>query len=264
FRSSANLATAYGLAVSGTMLMTTVLSNIVFRHLWHWGLVRGTLLIAGLMTVDLSFFSANLAKISEGGWLPLTLGIALFTLMTTWKRGRTLLAARMRRESIGLDAFVTSLSSTSCARVPGTAIFLTANPEGVPHALLHTMKHMKTLHERIVILAVRTLDVPRVGEDERMELETLADNFHRIILRFGFMEEPNVPDVLFRQNQLPLNGMETVFILSRESLIPKVGSEMALWREKLFIALFRNAGSAIPYFKLPPNSVVEIGAQVLL
>ncbi|MDE1942833.1 MAG: potassium transporter Kup [Betaproteobacteria bacterium] len=264
FQSSANLATAYGLAVSGTMLITTVLANIVFQRLWHWGLLRGGLLIAGLMTVDLSFFSANLAKISEGGWLPLAMGIGLFILMTTWKRGRTLLAARMRRESIGLDAFVASLATTSCARVPGTAIFLTANPEGVPHALLHTMKHMKTLHERIVILAVRTLEVPRTSEDRRMEVEALAHNFYRVTLRFGFMEEPNVPNVLFRQEVLPLQEMETVFILSRESLIPRVGSEMALWREKLFITLFRNAGSAIPYFKLPPNTVVEIGAQVLL
>ncbi|MDE2341921.1 MAG: potassium transporter Kup [Betaproteobacteria bacterium] len=264
FHSSANLATAYGLAVSGTMLITTILANIVFQRLWHWGLVRGSLLIAGLMTVDLSFFSANLAKISEGGWLPLAMGIGLFTLMTTWKRGRTLLAARMRRESIGLETFVASLASTSCARVPGTAVFLTANPEGVPHALLHTMKHMKALHERIVILAVRTLEVPRTSEDRRMEVEALAHNFYRVTLRFGFLEEPNVPNVLFRQNALPLQEMETVFILSRESLIPKVGSEMALWREKLFITLFRNAGSAIPYFKLPPNTVVEIGAQVLL
>ncbi|MDE1990468.1 MAG: potassium transporter Kup [Betaproteobacteria bacterium] len=264
FRSSANLATAYGLAVSGTMLMTTVLANVVFRRLWHWGLVRGGLLVAGLMSVDLSFFSANLVKLSEGGWLPLALGLGLFILMTTWKRGRLLLALRMRKESIGLDTFVASLSSTSCARVPGTAIFLTANPDGVPHALLHTMKHMKSLHERVVILAVRTLEIPRVPEDQHMALETLANNFHRITLHFGFMEEPNVPDVLFKQDKLPLNEMDTVFILSRESLIPKVGSEMALWREKLFIAMFRNAGSAIPYFKLPPNKVVEIGAQVLL
>ncbi len=264
FKSSANLATAYGLAVSGTMLMTTVLANIVFRRLWHWGALRGGMLIVGLMTVDVSFFSANLAKISEGGWLPLTLGLGIFVLMTTWKRGRTLLALRMRKESIGLDAFVASLSATSCVRVPGTAVFLTANPEGVPHALLHTMKHMKTLHERIVILAVRTPEIPRVDEQNRLELEPLPNNFHRATLHFGFMEEPNVPEVLFDQNRLPMNEMETVFILSRESLIPKVGSEMALWREKLFIAMFRNAGSAIPYFKLPPNKVVEIGAQVLL
>lgn len=264
FRSSANLATAYGLAVSGTMLMTTVLANIVFRRLWHWGALRGSLLIAGLMTVDVSFLSANLAKISEGGWLPLTLGIGIFLLMTTWKRGRALLAMRMRKESIALDTFVSSLSSTSCTRVPGTAVFLTANPDGVPHALLHVMKHMKTLHERVVILAVRTAEVPHIAQEHRMELESLPSNFYRVILHFGFKEEPNIPDVLFSQSLLDLNEMETVFILSRESLIPKMGSDMALWREKLFITMFRNAGSAIPYFKLPPNKVVEIGAQVLL
>ncbi len=264
FKSSANLATAYGLAVSGTMLMTTVLANTVFRRLWHWGLLRGGMLIAGLMTVDVSFFSANLAKISDGGWLPLTLGLGLFILMTTWKRGRVLLAQRMRKESIGLDAFVNGLTSTSCARVPGTAVFLTANPEGVPHALLHTMNHMKTLHERIIILAVRTQDIPRVPDEQRMTLEALPNNFYRATVHFGFMEEPHIPGVLFQQSHLPLQEMDTVFILSRESLIPQVGSEMPLWREKLFIAMFRNAGSAIPYFKLPPNKVVEIGAQVLL
>jgi KUP system potassium uptake protein len=264
FKSSANLATAYGLAVSGTMLLTTVLANIVFRRLWHWGAIRGTLLVAGLMTVDMSFFSANLIKIEEGGWFPLTLGLCIFTLMTTWKKGRTLLAEHMRKESIELGPFVASFSASSCVRVPGTAIYLTANPDGVPHALLHTLKHMKSLHERIVVLAVRTLEVPHAPEDRRIEYEALPGNFHRIILRFGFMEEPNIPEVLYKQAILPIEPMETVFILSRESLIPKVGSEMALWREKLFIAMFRNAGSAIPYFKLPANQVVEIGAQVLL
>lgn len=264
FKTSANLATAYGLAVSGTMLITTILANVVFRRMWAWGFIRGGLLIAAFMTVDLSFFGANMVKIEEGGWFPLTLGIGLFTLMTTWKRGRMLLAERMKQEAIDLMPFVSALSPESVTRVQGTAVYLSANPDGVPHAMLHTMKHIKVLHERIVILAVKTLDVPFVSADQRLQYEALPNQFYRMVIQFGFMEEPNVPQVLFSQKLLPLEEMDTVFMLSRESLIPKVESEMAFWREKLFITMFRNAGSAVTYFKLPSNKVIEIGSQVVL
>jgi KUP system potassium uptake protein len=264
FKSSANLATAYGLAVSGTMLITTILANVVFRRQWAWGVVRGALVIGTFMVVDLSFFSANAVKIEEGGWFPLTLGIMLFTLMTTWKRGRVLLAERMDKETIDLLPFVSALSSDSVTRVPGTAVYLSANPDGVPHAMLHTLKHIKVLHERIVILAVKTLDVPFVSAHQRLHYEALPNQFHRMVIQFGFMEEPDVPNVLFNQKFLPMEEMDTVFMLSRESLIPKVGSEMAFWREKLFITMFRNAGSAVTYFKLPSNKVIEIGSQVVL
>jgi KUP system potassium uptake protein len=246
------------------MLITTILANVVFRRQWAWGVVRGALVIGTFMVVDLSFFSANAVKIEEGGWFPLTLGIMLFTLMTTWKRGRVLLAERMDKEAIDLLPFVSALSSDSVTRVPGTAVYLSANPDGVPHAMLHTLKHIKVLHERIVILAVKTLDVPFVSAHQRLHYEALPNQFHRMVIQFGFMEEPNVPQVLFNQKFLPMEEMDTVFMLSRESLIPKVGSEMAFWREKLFITMFRNSGSAVTYFKLPSNKVIEIGSQVVL
>ncbi len=264
FKTSASLASAYGIAVSGTMLMTTILAFIVVRRLWGWGMVRGGLLIAALLVVDIAFFSANLIKIEEGGWFPLTLGFGIFILMTTWKRGRALLSERMKQEAIDLEPFVEALLPNSIVRVPGTAIFLTTNPDGVPSALMHNMKHNKVLHERIVILAVKVLDIPHVPEGEGIVYKALANNFHRFIIHFGFIDEPNLPKVLSNQKILSIEPMETSFFLSRETLIPKAGSEMALWREKLFVTMFRNAGSAIPFFRLPPNRVLEIGAQVVL
>jgi KUP system potassium uptake protein len=264
FRSSASLATAYGIAVTGTMSVTTVLAFIVVRKLWGWGMLRGALLIGAFLTVDLAFFGANLLKIAEGGWFPLSLGFIIFTLMTTWKRGRVLLADRMKRESLDLVPFVDSLTEDSIHRVPGTAIFLTANPDSVPHALLHNMKHNKVIHERVIVLSVRILDVPHVGMQERIEYNSLSKNFHRMVLKFGFKDDPNVPKALHAQDVLHIEPMDTSYFLSREMLIPKASPRMALWREKLFVAMFRNAGSAIPFFRIPPNRVVEIGTQVVL
>ena len=264
FRTSSSLASAYGIAVTGTMTVTSLLAFIVVRRLWGWGLIRGALLILPLMTIDLAFFGANLIKVEEGGWFPLVLASVIFTLMTTWKQGRVLLAERMKRESIALEPFVESLSPDSVVRVSGTAVFLTANPEGVPHALLHNLKHNKVLHERVVILNVLVQEIPHVPVDERIEYRDLQNGFHRMIVRFGFKDEPNLPKALFAQKILALEPMDTSYFLSREMLIPKAGHKMALWREKLFVAMFRNAGSAIPFFRLPPNRVVEIGAQVVL
>ncbi|NNM83530.1 MAG: potassium transporter Kup [Burkholderiales bacterium] len=264
FRSSASLASAYGIAVTGTMAVTTILAFIVVRRLWGWGRVRGGLLIAFLLAIDLSFFSANLIKIEEGGWFPLVLASVIFTLMTTWKRGRVLLAERLKRDSIDLLPFVESLSPNSVTQVPGTAIFLTANPEGVPHALLHNLKHNKVLHERVLILNVKVQEIPHVPAADRIEYDALENNFHRMILNFGFKDEPNLPKILFSQKILELDSMDTSFFLSREMLIPKPSNRMALWREKLFVAMFRNSGSAVPFFRIPPNRVVEIGAQIVL
>ena len=264
FRTSSSLASAYGIAVTGTMTVTSLLAFIVVRRLWGWGLIRGALLILPLMTIDLAFFGANLIKIEEGGWFPLVLASVIFTLMTTWKQGRVLLAERMKRESIALEPFVASLSRDSVVRVSGTAVFLTANPEGVPHALLHNLKHNKVLHERVVILNVLVQEIPHVPVDERIEYRDLQNGFHRMIVRFGFKDEPNLPKALFAQKIQALEPMDTSYFLSREMLIPKAGHKMALWREKLFVAMFRNAGSAVPFFRLPPNRVVEIGAQVVL
>lgn len=264
FRSSSNLATAYGLAVTGTMFITTILAFIVVRKLWGWGLIRGTLLIAAFLTVDFAFFGANLIKIEEGGWFPLTLGIIIFTMMTTWKRGRATLAVRMKSGAAELLPFIDILSADSVIRVPGTAAFLTADPDVVPQALLHNMKHNKVLHERVLILNVSILDIPHVPAVERIEYTALPKNFHRIIVQFGFKDDPNLPKALSAQKILALEQEDTSYFLSREMLIPKAGSRMALWREKLFVTMYRNAGSIIPFFRLPPNRVVSIGTQVVL
>ncbi|MBU6468241.1 MAG: potassium transporter Kup, partial [Betaproteobacteria bacterium] len=264
FKSSASLAAAYGIAVTGTMFITSILAFVVVHKLWGWSILKGGILISLLLFVDGIFFSANLVKVEEGGWLPLSFGLVIFTLMTTWKKGRVLLAQRLKREAIDLIPFVKSISSDSITHVPGAAVFLTSNPDGVPSALMHNMKHNKVIHEKVVILAVRVLDVPHVSLDSRVVYNKINDVFHQVTLRFGFMDEPNVPEALFSQNHVTLESFETSFFLSRETLIPRTGSEMSFWREKLFVAMFRNAGSAIPFFKIPPNRVVEIGAQVVL
>jgi KUP system potassium uptake protein len=266
FRTSTSLAAAYGIAVTGTMAITSILAFIVVRKLWGWGWIRGGLLITFLLSIDLAFFSANMIKIEEGGWFPLVFGFGVFLLMTTWKHGRQLLRDRLQRDALDLLPFANSMDAASVTRVAGTAVFLTANPDGVPHALLHNMKHNKVLHEQVVVLCVRILDIPHVVDEERIEHQALANNFHRLIVQFGFKDEPDIPKALelgARQG-LPLNPMETSFFIGRETLIPKVGSDMPVWREKLFIAMYRNAGSVVSYFKIPPNSVVELGTQVIL
>lgn len=266
FRTSTSLAAAYGIAVTGTMAITSILAFIVVRKLWGWGWIRGGLLIISLLTIDLAFFSANAIKIEEGGWFPLVFGLGVFLLMTTWKRGRQLLRERLQRDALDLVPFAGTMGSASVTRVAGTAVFLTANPDGVPHALLHNMKHNKVLHEHVVVLCVRMLDIPHVLDEERIEHQALSNNFHRLIVRFGFKDEPDIPKALelCARQGLPLDPMETSFFIGRETLIPKVGSDMPVWREKLFIAMYRNAGSVVGFFKIPPNSVVELGTQVIL
>jgi KUP system potassium uptake protein len=224
------------------------------------------LLITFLLSIDLAFFSANMIKIEEGGWFPLVFGFGVFLLMTTWKQGRQLLRDRLQRDALDLLPFANSMDAASVTRVAGTAVFLTANPDGVPHALLHNMKHNKVLHQQVVVLCVRILDIPYVEDEARIEHQALANNFHRLIVRFGFKDEPDLPQALAlgAQQGLPLNPMETSFFIGRETLIPKVGSDMPVWREKLFIAMYRNAGSVVSFFKIPPNSVVELGTQVIL
>lgn len=266
FRTSTSLAAAYGIAVTGTMAITSILAFIVVRKLWGWGWIRGGLLITFLLSIDLAFFSANAIKIEEGGWFPLVFGLGVFLLMTTWKRGRQLLRDRLQRDALDLAPFAENMSPASVTRVAGTAVFLTANPDGVPHALLHNMKHNKVLHEHVVVLCVRILDIPHVPDEERIEHQALSNSFHRLVVRFGFKDEPDIPKALElgARRGLPLDPMETSFFIGRETLIPKVGSDMPVWREKLFIAMYRNAGSVVSYFKIPPNSVVEMGTQVIL
>ncbi len=266
FESSAKLAAAYGIAVTGTMVITSLLALIVVSRLWAWGWVKGGLFIVVFLGIDLAFFGANLIKIEAGGWFPLLFGLVLFILMTTWKQGRVLLRAKLKNDALDLTSFAQSISHDSCQRVSGAAIFLTANPDGVPHALLHNLKHNKVLHESVIILSVRFLDIPKVSYSDRLTYEALPNQFHRMTISFGFKDEPNIPAALTLLNRdyLALNPMQTSYFIGRETLIPSRGSVMPLWRKKLFINMFRNAGSVVNYFNIPPNAVVELGAQVVL
>lgn len=266
FGSSSNLAAAYGIAVTGTMVITTILAFIVVRNVWQWSLPFSLLVAGGFLAVDLVYFAANAVKIQAGGWFPLLLGFSIFMLMATWKKGRKLLYSRLSTEAMSINTFVDNISQSSVATIPGTAIFMTPNADMAPHALLHSLKHYKSLHERVVILTVETLDIPHVETEQKVLVERLNDRFYRVKVKFGFMDQPDLPAALelCASQNLSVDLMDTSFFLGRETLIPKIGSEMAFWREKLFVAMFRNAGSAAAYFRLPPNRVVELGSQVVL
>ncbi|MFP2924446.1 potassium transporter Kup [Pyxidicoccus sp. 3LG] len=266
FRSSAALTAAYGIAVTATMAITTCLAYVVARE--RWGVRRAFALpvAAVFLAIDLAFFGANFIKVAHGGWLPLTMGAILFTLMTTWKRGRELLAHKLRAGALGLRDLLESFGDHGPRRVQGTAIFMTGNPEIAPSALLHNLKHNKVLHEQTVLLTIITEDVPHVPSAERVTVESLPQGFRRIVARYGFMEEPSIPDILKRCREagLPFNVMSTSFFLGRETLIPSKNPGMAMWREVLFTWMTRNARSATDWFRIPPNRVVELGAQVEL
>jgi KUP system potassium uptake protein len=266
FKSSSNLAAAYGIAVTATMAITTLLAYVVARE--RWNVARAVALpVAGVfLVVDLAFFGANAVKIAAGGWFPLVLAAVVFTLMTTWKRGRDILSSRLRGSSIPLTQLLESFGDHPPVRVPGTAIFMTGNPEGTPPALLHNLKHNKVLHEQVMLLTIASEEVPHVPPEERVEVVKLEEGFVRVIARYGFMENPSVPDILKRAREkgLQFNLMGTSFFLGRETLIPSKKPGMALWREALFAWMSRNARSATSYFRIPPNRVVELGAQVEL
>ena len=266
FRSSANLAAAYGIAVTGTMATTTVLALIVARRLWGWPLWQCLGLGALFMIVDLSFLGANLLKIPNGGWFPVGVGLVVFTLMMIWKRGRQILARRLLEESLPLPMFLRRRKESTIPKVPGTAIFLTSDPDSVPTALLHNLKHNKILHERVVFLTVLTEPVPRVPGNDRVHVEGLAEGFYRIVLRYGFSQDADIPKALrlCRTLGLEFDLMETSFFIGRETLIPSVRADMPLWQEKIFVSMSRNALSATDFFRIPSNRVVELGTQVQL
>jgi len=266
FKSSNNLAAAYGIAVTGDMVITSLLATVVVAKVWGWGWNRAILLFSMFLVVELTFLAANILKIPDGGWFPLVAGAAVFVLMTTWKRGRELLNERLQGEAIRLDAFIDALLMGLPTRVPGTAVFMNADPNGVPHALLHNLMHNKVLHERIVLVSVQVFDVPYVPEIDRVEVHKLKGDFYRVIVQYGFKDEPDIPAALAlcAEAGLAMEMLDTSFFLGRETLIPRFGSEMSFWRTKLFIAMFRNAGSATAFFKIPSNRVVELGTQIVL
>jgi KUP system potassium uptake protein len=264
FRSSENLGAAYGIAVTGTMVVTTLLMLVVAARLWHWKLPWIIAVGAIFLVVDLAFFGANLLKVEHGGWFPLALGILVFTVMTTWRRGRELVLRQLQHGGLALQPFIASIGEYPPTRVPGTAVFMTANPAAVPHALLHSLKHFKALHARNVLLNVETLETPYAERAERVEIRDLGHSFHRVTLRFGFMEDPDVPDALAAcaQHGFPFDMMDTTFFLSRETVIATRRPGMARWRDKLFAFLSRNALPATAFFHIPGNRLVELGTQV--
>jgi KUP system potassium uptake protein len=266
FRSSSNLAGAYGFSVTLTMICDLALAAVVAYTIWKWKPAVIALIVAPLMVVDLAFFSTAALKIPEGGWVPLLIGVTLFTVMTTWKRGRQLLFQRLANETMPLGLFVNSIGGGSVQTVPGTAVFMTGSHQYVPHAMLHNMKHNKILHERNVLLTLVTRDIPYVDEAERLVISSVAHNFFLITGYYGFKEQPDVPALLAScaDKGLDFDMMETSFFLSRERIIASVAPGMALWREKLFVAMSRNAAAATDFFQIPTNRVVELGTQIEL
>ncbi|AYC32140.1 potassium transporter Kup [Pseudomonas cavernae] len=264
FESSGALAAAYGVAVTGTMLCTTVLMGVVMLLLWKWPPLLAVPLIVGFLVVDGLFFAANLPKVVQGGAFPVLAGAALFILMTTWKRGRQLLVEHLDEVALSLPIFIGSLRSDPPHRVKGTAVFLSARSDAVPHALLHNMLHNQVLHEQVVLLTVISEDTPRVAADRRFEVEAYGDGFFRVVLHFGFMEEPDVPGALklCHLSELDFSPMRTTYFLSRETVIPSKVVGMARWRESLFAFLLKNANGNLRYFNLPLNRVIELGTQV--
>ena len=265
FRKSTNLAAAYGLAVVGTMSISSILFFFVATERWHWPNWKAALLCSFFLLVELAFLGANVVKFMHGAWLPLAMGIVMFTIMSTWKRGRTILARVFARGALPVDMFVNEISHKPPHRVPGAAVFLSANPEGVPNVLLHHLKHNKVLHEKVVLLSLVTEDVPHVPLPDRVHVVDLGAHLYRLTGRYGFMEKPSVPDLLAqaRAQGLKLNMNDTTFYLGRETLIPAhKRAGMMRWRKKLFALMHRNAQSATAFFEIPPNRVVELGAQI--
>jgi KUP system potassium uptake protein len=264
FKSSTNLAAAYGVAVTSTMIITTILAYFVARHMWHWKLPYAILVTAGFLFVDLAFFGANIIKVAQGGWFPLLVGIFVFTLFTTWKRGRQLLGKKLQQTMFPLKNFIADATSTNFMRCPGTAIYLNSDPDGTPIAMLHNIKHNMVLHQKNVVVSIMTEEVPLVRPKERFQFEDLGGGFYKVVLRYGFMEDPDVPSALqnLRTHGLDIDPWRATYILSRNTLLASKYPGMALWREKLFVFLTRNASRPTEFFRLPPNRVVELGMQI--
>ncbi len=264
FRSSEALASAYGIAVTGTMVVTAMMAFIVIWKVWHWSPLAAAALMAPFILVDATFLTANMLKVAEGGWVPLAFGIVMMVVMYTWRRGSRLLFEKTRRQETPLDALVAMLEKKPPQQVPGTAVFLTSDPASAPTALMHSLKHYKVLHEKNVILCVKTSHLPRVSDEERVRIEPVGKTFSRLLIRCGYMETPNVPKALAIARKLgwQFDIMSTSFFLSRRALKPAARSGMPPWQDRLFIALARTANDATDYFQIPTGRVVEVGTQV--
>ncbi len=266
FGSSSNLAAAYGVAVTTTMVITALLLALVAREHWHWSRPKVIAFTAFFLLIDLAFWGANIVKIPAGGWFPLAIGAIVFTLMTTWKRGRDILRKRLRAGAMPFTDFTERLRTDKYAHVPGTAVFMYSDPSGTPPALLHNIKHNKVLHEQVILLSVAMEEIPRVANKERIKVHHLENGFYRVVLHYGFLEDPNVPRdlALIRRHGLNLKLSEVSYFLGRERLLTAAHPEMVRWRENLFAVMSRNARNATDFFRLPPDRVVELGSQVEL
>ena len=264
FRSSNALGAAYGIAVTMTMVITAVLLHVVATERWKWPLAATSLLIMLFLLVDLAFFGANLVKVVQGGWLPLVIGVVIFTMMTTWKTGRRLVAERLTARALPLEDFMAAVGATPPARVPGTAVFMTAQPRGTPPALAHNLRYNKVLHEHVIVLTVTTAAVPYVAFEDQITVQPLGQGVYNMRVQYGFMQDPNVPDALLlaRAKGLDVDLDDVIYFLGRETIIVSRREGMAVWRERLFVLMARNAVRATAFFRLPPERVVELGVQV--
>jgi KUP system potassium uptake protein len=264
FKSSSNLAAAYGIAVCTDMLITTILTFYVLRYNWKYPLVLCLGATSFFFVVDFAFWASNLMKLFDGGWFPLLIGGAVFTLMITWNDGRRLLNAKLRDDAIDLPSFLEAVFVSPPVRVEGTAVFLTAEPGTVPNALLHNLKHNKVLHANNLFVTVRNHEVPWIGMDKRIEVESLGHDCWQAVIHYGFKNDPDVPKALktIKARGCELDDMTTSYFLSRDTIVPTIDSGMAQWREKLFAQMHRNASAAADFLKLPNNSVVELGSKI--
>lgn len=264
FKSSSQMASAYGIAVTGTMVITTILATIVARTKWNWKIPTLLIVFVPFLLIDLTFFGANLMKIHNGGWVPLVVGGIVFTLMMTWQKGRKILYAKLKERSVSVEDFCQLLLKQPPIRISGTAVYMAGDPWGVPVPLLHNLKHNKVLHERIAILTIQTKGVPSVPKDKRVEVQEIIPNFYRIIVSYGFMEIPKMKHILdaCREKDLHFKVYETTFVLGRETILASSKPTMPLWQERIFALMSRNAQRPTAFFRIPPNQVIEVGIQI--
>lgn len=266
FKSSSQIASAYGIAVTGTMVITTILASVVASKKWNWSAWKVLLIFAPFMFIDLGFLGANLMKIHNGGWVPLVIGVAIFILMTTWQKGRKILYSKLKERSVSVEDYCQMLLRQPPIRISGTAVYMAGDPWGVPVPLLHNLKHNKVLHERIAILTIQTKGVPSVPKEKRVEVNEIIPNFYRVIVSYGFMETPKMKHILdaCREKDLHFKVFETTFVLGRETILPSSKPSMPLWQEKIFALMSRNAQRPTAFFRIPPNQVIEVGIQIEL